>query len=698
MADLTIREKFFNDLAKGARWDVGVSIARGNPLPLDANSVFKSLADLEAYAAGVLAYPGQVVAIVNENSAEICYLDQNLAIQPVGIIPVGDESTVTVDENGKVSLAGVEGLTFTETTENGDAVDIVYQALLTKDGLTWVRPDTTTVEGLQASLEGLQTRVGNLSNKIDGEIARAKKAEEDLDARIDSEVADLAAEDALIRAIAEGVRADFDTFMTSEEVKDTVDTLKEIQLEIEKMTDATELEKALAAKADKTETENTLATKADKTETENALATKAEKTYVDDNFATKTQVGEDLLDLKNDLEDYASGQANDALTTVANTYATIATVNAIDGRVAALEDIDHSAYATKEELNAHKNSAEETYAKKTDLPEGLNGFDARITAAKEQADKGVNDASAAAAKAEENATNIAGHGTRLTAVETLINGNEEIDGLLTDVANLKLHDSTHKAEFDALSKSVTENATAIGTKADADTVNGLATTVGQNQSTIAAIINPETGILAQANAEIAKKANTADVYNKKETEDLIKAAKDEATYDDTNVKNAIKAIYTAGEGDAAATGVLADEIARAKAAEKANADEIAKIDAALKYAVENNEEGIDSIKELASWLEEHDKDVLPIVNANKDAIATITDPATGVLAQAKAYTNEKIGDIPTATKEILGLVKYDDATIKMNASNQLYVAEVSTDLLAQGEKTIILNGGSANIK
>ena len=685
MADLTIREKFFNDLAKGARWDVGVSIARGNPLPLDANSVFKSLADLETYAAGVLAYPGQVVAIVNENSAEICYLDQNLAIQPVGIIPVGDESTVIVDENGKVSLAGVEGLTFTETTENGDAVDIVYQALLTKDGLTWVRPDTTTVEGLQASLEGLQTRVGNLSNKIDGEIARAKKAEEDLDARIDSEVTDLAAEDALIRAIAEGVRADFDTFMTSEEVKDTVDTLKEIQLEIEKMTDATELATALAAKADKTETEN-------------ALAAKAEKTYVDDNFATKTQVGEDLLALKNDLEDYASGQANDALTTVANTYATIATVNAIDGRVAALEDIDHSAYATKEELNAHKNSAEETYAKKTDLPEGLNGFDARITAAKEQADKGVNDASAAAAKAEENATNIAGHGIRLTAVETLINGNEEIDGLLTDVANLKLHDSTHKAEFDTLSKSVTENATAIGTKADADTVNGLATTVGQNQSAIAAIINPETGILAQANAEIAKKANTADVYNKKETEDLIKAAKDEATYDDTNVKNAIKAIYTAGEGDAAATGVLADEIARAKAAEKANADEIAKIDAALKYAVENNEEGIDSIKELASWLEEHDKDVLPVVNANKDAIAAITDPATGILAQAKAYTNEKIGDIPTATKEILGLVKYDDATIKMNASNQLYVAEVSTDLLAQGEKTIILNGGSANIK
>jgi hypothetical protein len=37
----------------------------------------------------------------------------------------------------------------------------------------------------------------------------------------------------------------------------------------------------------------------------------------------------------------------------------------------------------------------------------------------------------------------------------------------------------------------------------------------------------------------------------------------------------------------------------------ANADEIARVDAALKLAVENNEEGIDSIKELATWVNTH---------------------------------------------------------------------------------------------
>ena len=61
------RDEFFNKLEAGAKWDVGVAIARTNPLPLDANSVFKSLDDLTAYAtSNPLAYPGQVVSVLGE--------------------------------------------------------------------------------------------------------------------------------------------------------------------------------------------------------------------------------------------------------------------------------------------------------------------------------------------------------------------------------------------------------------------------------------------------------------------------------------------------------------------------------------------------------------------------------------------------------------------------------------------------------
>ena len=48
---MTLTE-FFNKLKNGARWDVGVSINRSNALPLDANSVFKTLEDAQNYAAG----------------------------------------------------------------------------------------------------------------------------------------------------------------------------------------------------------------------------------------------------------------------------------------------------------------------------------------------------------------------------------------------------------------------------------------------------------------------------------------------------------------------------------------------------------------------------------------------------------------------------------------------------------------------
>ena len=98
------REEFFNKQANASLWDVAVSIKRGNPLPLDADSIFESYAALESYAADVLAYPGQIVAVVEEDATGIYYLDQNLAIQPVGVIPAGDNKSIEMDENDVFAL------------------------------------------------------------------------------------------------------------------------------------------------------------------------------------------------------------------------------------------------------------------------------------------------------------------------------------------------------------------------------------------------------------------------------------------------------------------------------------------------------------------------------------------------------------------------------------------------------------------
>jgi hypothetical protein len=64
------REEFFALKNKGALWDVGVSINRTNPLPLDKNAVFDTYDNALTYAKGVLAYPGQFIAIVGETAVE----------------------------------------------------------------------------------------------------------------------------------------------------------------------------------------------------------------------------------------------------------------------------------------------------------------------------------------------------------------------------------------------------------------------------------------------------------------------------------------------------------------------------------------------------------------------------------------------------------------------------------------------------
>lgn len=143
------RDEFFAQKAKGALWDVGVSIQRGNPLPLDSNSVFESKAKADAYVAGVLAYPGQIIAVVEASATTIYYIDQAMALQEVGKIPLGDGKSIKVDAaTGKISILGVD------TAETG------AQPVKQADGsIKWIKPDTTTVEGLSKAVEDLEGRI-----------------------------------------------------------------------------------------------------------------------------------------------------------------------------------------------------------------------------------------------------------------------------------------------------------------------------------------------------------------------------------------------------------------------------------------------------------------------------------------------------------------------------------------------------------
>ena len=193
------------------------SFARGAGQPLDKTAVWypkDGLTGYErayAYAQTEAAYVGQELAVIavtyeedgtTVKSTEVKFYgiqDANGTLKELGAIPVGDESTITVDEDGKISLSGIEALVFEEDIigDNGEATgekkEVKYQPLLTASGLTWVKPSETTVEGLATLIEALESK--------------AAKIESDVAANTSAIGAEVTARETAIKAVTDSIGA-----------------------------------------------------------------------------------------------------------------------------------------------------------------------------------------------------------------------------------------------------------------------------------------------------------------------------------------------------------------------------------------------------------------------------------------------------------------------------------------------------------
>ena len=379
-------------------------------------------------------------------------------------------------------------------------------------------------------------------------------------------------------------------------------------------------------------------------------------------------------------------------------------------------------------------------------------IDERITTAKTQADLGVTQAGQAMTKAEENAGKIETINSKFSPI------NEAINNHAVTLAQLTEADTLHAAEYQALSNTVTEHTNLIGGKANSSDLAQLQNIVSGNSTDIT---NLKTITIPALTSEIGNKANSTDVYTKTEIGTIaegktivkmIEEAQAAASYDDAEIRglisnnaNAIAAIYTAPNGETPASGVLATEIARveglvatevdrAKGVEAGHESRIATMENFWK-AADDPEGTIDKLAEIVAYIEadktgaidmaadiqansnaiaaiytpaEGDKDAsgflaVEIARAqaaekvNADAIALINDSTNGILAQSKAYTDNKILNLPFATAEKAGLVKSSNAVnkIKVEDDGTMTINKISTDLLELGEAELVLNGGTA---
>lgn len=153
--------------------DFAVAFNRQTAFPLDAKSYFESLELATAAAASAQEagssettyYYGQTIAVVADSKATLYVIQPDKTLKEVGGNIAINENVFVKDSDGTLDLLGFAGAV-------GGA-----QLVKTEDGkISWVKPDTTTVEGLSIAIESLKTTVGDENSGLVKQVAENKAA------------------------------------------------------------------------------------------------------------------------------------------------------------------------------------------------------------------------------------------------------------------------------------------------------------------------------------------------------------------------------------------------------------------------------------------------------------------------------------------------------------------------------------------
>jgi hypothetical protein len=196
--------------------DFAVAFNRQTAFPLDAKSYFESLEAAQTAAASAQEagssettyYYGQQIAVVESGKATLYVIQPDKTLKEVGGNILIDENAFVKGEDGKLSLLGF-----------ADAVGGA-QLVKTEDGkVSWVKPDTTTVEGLSTAIESLKTTVGDDKSGLVKQVAYNKAA-------IDTLNGASTVEGSVAYQIAQVVAGADESFDTLKEIADWITTHK----------------------------------------------------------------------------------------------------------------------------------------------------------------------------------------------------------------------------------------------------------------------------------------------------------------------------------------------------------------------------------------------------------------------------------------------------------------------------------------
>lgn len=363
------------------------------------------------------------------------------------------------------------------------------------------------------------------------------------------------------------------------------------------------------------------------------------------------------------------------------------------------------------------NSAEQNAKSYVDseLDKAVESLEGKITAEKERAE-GIESGFETRIKALEDK-----EPTKVEASET--NGNIKVDGqevkVYDDSSLVSRLEVVEGKPFDTYAiKSEVE--TALSGKVDNSVLDNYYTK-GQTETKISEMISDING--GESAGEVLSQLNSYKTLN----DERVKAVEDKNVEQDTAIKantDAIAVLNGTGEGSVskqvsdAIAGVVAEapeafdtlkEIADYIAGDKTNAAELVNkvnanteaIAAEVKRAGEKEVELAGLISGLETAYKAKDEELVAedlrlagLIQGNTDLISTLNGDGEGSVNKKISDAIAAIPSIPAATASTLGLVKVGE-TISVDTEGTINVAKVSTDILVQGEKELILNGGSA---
>lgn len=140
-----------------------VPFAMTAALPVEYNAYFSDYASALAAAetaeapgsTNTVYYFGQKIVVVTDSSADLYIIQPDKSLKAAGIVPLGDEKSITTDNDGAFTIVG-----FADATEN-------QQPRKKADGtIEWYTPDTSTVEGLSQTVGQHTQQISTLNEQM----------------------------------------------------------------------------------------------------------------------------------------------------------------------------------------------------------------------------------------------------------------------------------------------------------------------------------------------------------------------------------------------------------------------------------------------------------------------------------------------------------------------------------------------------